>query len=481
MFKQFTAAFLAALLALTQTDAVRAADIELPSLGTTSGIISQQQEHDLGRAWLRVYRNRIPTLDDPQLQDYLEQLTYRLASHSQLQDRRLEMLIINNATINAFAVPGGVLGVHTGLFKHAENEHQFSAVMAHELAHLSQRHFARQVDNQRKNSIVSIAGLLASIALAATVGGDAATAGIMATQAAALQNSLRYSRQHEQEADRIGMQTIFAAGMDPAGAPQMFEQMLQATRYTGHRPPEFLLTHPLTEKRVSDAKNRLVKYPKKYYPDPTDYHLMRSRALLAIENNPSLSVNRFKDELSGDSLSKEAARYGLVLAYIRQNKLKAARRELTPLLENSPDNIHYLMADLDIDRAGKNFEKAINKHLELMVKHPNYYPLQLSLSETYMNANRFHESEKLLANLSFTRPTDPHIWFLLAEVRGLAGNISGVHQARAEYFMLTGAFDRARDQLGYARKLVASDYKQTAIIDQRLRDLLELEEKTKKL
>lgn len=461
---------------------MQAADIELPSLGdATSGVISRQQEYDLGRAWLRVYRSRIPTLNDPQMQDYLEQLTYRLASHSQLRDRRLELLIVNNPTINAFAVPGGIIGIHTGLFKYAQNEHQFSAVMAHELAHLSQRHFARQVENQRKNRVATIAGLLASIALAATVGGDAATAGMLATQAAALQNSLRYSRQNEQEADRFGMQTVYEAGMDPAGVPAMFEQMLQASRYTGSHPPEFLLTHPLTEKRISDAKNRLAKYPKKHYENPLNFHLMRARAILAIEKNPSVAANRFKDELQGNSLSKDAARYGLALAYARQNKLEAARKELAPLLKAAPDNLHYLMADIAIDRRDKNYECAERKYAKLMAIHPNYYPLLLGLAETYMSAKRFHDSEKLLANLSFTRPNDPHVWFLLAEVRGLAGNISGVHLARAEYFILTGVFDQARDQLGYAHKLVASDFKQAAIIDQRLRDLAELEEKTKSL
>lgn len=458
------------------------ADIDLPSMGdATSGVISQQQEYELGRAWLRFYRNRLPLLNDPQLQNYLEQLTYRLATHSELRDRRLELILINNPTINAFAVPGGVMGVHTGLFKYAENEHQFAAVMAHEIAHLSQRHFARQIDNQRKNSIVTIAGLLASIALAATVGGDAASAGLFATQAAALQNSLRYSRQNEQEADRFGMQTIYAAGMDPAGVPQMFEEMLQATRYTGHRPPEFLLTHPLTEKRVADAKNRLAKYPQKYYADPLNYHLMRSRAILSLESNPGLAANRFADELRGHSLSKDAARYGLALAQLKQGLLAEARETLHPLLKEAPDNLHYLLAELEIDRAAGQLDKTIQKHHTLLARHPNYYPLQLSLSETYIKANRFYEAEQLLEDLSHSRAEDPHIWFQLAEVRGLAGNISGVHRARAEYFILTGVFDKARDQLGYARKLVSSDFKQTAIIDQRLRDLAELEEKTKNL
>lgn len=465
-----------------QIPAARGADIDLPSLGdTTSGIISPQQEHELGRAWLRVYRSRVPNHDDPQLQDYLERLLFRLASYSELQDHRLELILINNPSMNAFAVPGGIVGVHTGLFRFAESEHQLASVLAHEIAHLSQRHFARRVEEQRKNSITSLAGMLASLVLAATVGGDAGIAAMTATQAAALENSLRYSRQNEQEADRIGMQTIHTADMDPKAVPDMFERMLRATRYTGSRPPEFLLTHPLTEKRIADARNRIAKYPPKQYLDNIEYHLMRARAMVAIAKTPQQALQRFKSELEGVSLNREASQYGLALALTATADYAAAREALKPLLEKSPDRLTYQLADIDIDRASKQFDKAIAKATSMLTYHPANYPLKLSMAETYLKADRYEESEQVLQKLTKVRPNDPYIWFQLAEVRGLAGNISGVHQARAEYFILNGVFDQAREQLGYAKKLVERDYKQSSIIEQRLRDLAELQERTEKL
>lgn len=469
---------IAAFLIITATIPVKSADIKLPSLGdSTSGIISQQQEHELGRAWLMAYRSRINEHHDPLLSDYLEQLLYKLVSHSELEDRRLELITINNPSMNAFAVPGGVIGIHTGLFRYAKSEHQLSSVLAHEIAHLSQRHFARRVEAQRKNTVATLAGMLASLVLAATVGGDAGLAGLTASQAASQQSSLNYSRQNEQEADRLGLKTMLSAGMDPRAMSAMFEEMLRITRYTGSRPPEFLLTHPLTENRVADARNRINQLPPRQYPDNLEFHLMRVRALIAIDNNASVSLNRFQHELQGNTLNSQAARYGVVLSHIALGNYTKAKDSLELLLQKSPNSLTYQMADIDLDRAQKKYDRAISKSKKLLAYRSDSYPLRISLAESYLKANRYLESEQMLDTLALSHPNSPEVWFQLAEVRGLAGNISGVHQARARYFILNGVFDQARDQLGYARKLLVHDFKQTAIIDQQLRDLAKLEEK----
>src|SRR5690606_22292989 len=289
---------------------VTANEFNLPVLGdASSGVISLRQEYELGRAWLKAFRSRVETLDDPEIQVYLEQLLYDLAEHSSLENPRLELVVINNPTMNAFAVPGGVVGTHTGLFRYAESEDQLASVLAHELGHLSQRHFSRRVSNQRASSIGTMAGLLAGIILAATVGGDAGMAAIATTQAAALDSALRYSRQNEQEADRIGIETLYRSGRDPRAVSEMFERMLAATRYTGQRPPEFLLTLPLTESRVADARNRINNYPARHYPASAQYLYMRARALIHIDANPQRSINRFTNELEGETLSDTASAY----------------------------------------------------------------------------------------------------------------------------------------------------------------------------
>ncbi|WP_461481869.1 M48 family metalloprotease [Porticoccus sp.] len=469
-----SAALLSTLLAAT----TQANNIELPSLGdTSSAVISQQQEYELGQAWLRAYRSRIPEYDDPQLHSYLEELLLKLSAYSQLQDHRLSLVAINNPTMNAFAVPGGIIGVHLGLFRYAKSEHQLASVLAHELAHLSQRHFARRVAEQRKNATTTMAGMLASLVLAATVGGDAGMAAMTATQAASLQNSLRYSRQNEQEADRLGIETIYAADMDPSAVGAMFEEMLRATRYTGSKPPEFLLTHPLTESRVADANSRIAQYPIKHYPDNVEYHLMRARAMIAIDGSPAKSLDRFQSELNGDTLNREAARYGTVLAHAELGEYRKAREGLALLLKESPNRLTYQLEDISLDRQQGQFVNAIEKSQQLLRTHANSYPLRMSLAETYLKANRYTESEQLLRALTLDHPDTSYVWFQLAEVSGLAGNIAGVHKARAQYYLLNGVFDKAREQFGYARKLLINDYKEVAIIDQQLRDLADLEKK----
>ena len=470
------------LLPLTTSKQAVANDIKLPMLGdTTSGIVSLRQEHELGRAWLKMFRSRVATLNDPLMQDYIENLIYRLASHSEMQDRRLELIVINNPTMNAFAVPGGVVGVHTGLFLYAENEAQLSSVLAHELAHLSQRHFARNLANQKASSYTTMAGMLVGLILAATVGGDAGMAAITMSQASAMDSGLRFSRQYEQEADRLGIDTLYRADMDPDAVPAMFERMLAATRYIGRRPPEFLLTHPLSEKRVADARGRTSQFPPRYYPDNIDYHLIRTRALIAIDGNPQRSINRFNNELQGHSLSTEAATYGLALAQSAAGRHKKARKTLQSLLDKSPQRFIYQFAAIELDRASEAFDRAFASIKKLSHNYPNSYPLQTELAETLLQNRQYAQSEQVLEKLTKQRPNDPNIWFELAETSGLAGDIPGVHIARAEYYILTGIFGKAREQLRYAKRLVRQDFKLTAVIDQRLVDLNIMEAKMKKL
>ena len=222
-------------------------DLNLPDLGGAGGgLISAAQEYELGQEWQRVYRSQIRTSSDPFIQSYTEKLIQDLANYSQLKDKRLDILIVENPQLNAFAVPGGVVGINTGLFLYAETEQQFASVVAHELAHISQRHYARQVDDAKNNAIPNVAALLASILVLATAGGDAGIAAISASQAAMIDNQLRFSRKLEQEADRVGMETMVRAGMNPYAMSEMFEVMLHTSRFQS-RPPEFLITHPLTE------------------------------------------------------------------------------------------------------------------------------------------------------------------------------------------------------------------------------------------
>jgi predicted Zn-dependent protease len=462
---------------LSGPPALAANDLRLPDLGgASSGLVSPADERKLGQAWLRLYRSQVPTSSDPFIRVYLEELLQRLSLHSELDRRDLDLVVARNPTLNAFAVPGGVIGVNTGVFLFAENEQQLSSILAHELAHLSQRHYARRVEQEKNASIPNMAALLAGMILAATAGGDAGMAAISAVQASAIERQLRFSRQMEQEADRIGMTTMAEAGMDPYAMAEMFDEMLRATRYS-RRPPAFLLSHPVTESRIADARLRAERYPKRQHIRDIWFYLVRARVIVAHEGNAQQLVRRFTDELQGASLSREAARYGLVLALTGTNELDQASETLAPLLEKSPDNPAYIVAAADIEAARQRFDRALPILQDALKQAPNSHPLNLRYAEMLMTAGRYGLGESVLEAHVERRPEDPYIWYLLAEMYGLAGHIFDVHMARAEYFILMGLFDKAEIQLKNALALVDDKQERTrARINERLEDMRELRE-----
>ncbi len=455
----------------------------LPTMGEGgSSLFSTEFEHQLGRAWLRAFRSQVPTVDDPLLFDYLEHLIYQLAEHSQLEDRRLELVVVDNPTINAFAVPGGVIGVHNGLLNYAQSEDELATVLAHELAHLSQRHFSRGVEMQKRNSPLTMAGMLAGLVLMATTGSDLGMAALSASQAAAIDAQLRYSRANESEADRIGMQTMVAAGMDPHAASAMFERMLQATRYSSaNRIPEFLRSHPLSESRIADTKHRALQYPRRIKTSDLQFQLMRSRVQVALAQTPEAAIEQFTGALDGSPASQEAARYGLVLALTEANRAADARKELDKLLAKSPDRLEYILAEAKLDTTTHETARAIANLESRLRLSPGNHPLTMAYAEALMTAGKPHIAEEVLLEQSKRKPNDPALWYILAEVQGLSGNIIGLHQSRAEFFILDGNLNQATKQLDYALKLTGDDFTTSARIRHRQAAIQEMRERMERL
>lgn len=472
------------IVSMVQMNCLQAApgSVALPELGDSmSANFSSQQEYELGRAWLKMFRSQVRTVSDPLMQDYMEFLIYKLASVSQVKDRRLEVVVVDNPTINAFAVPGGVVGVHNGAFLYANDEAELASILGHELAHLSQRHFARGVEQQQRTMLPMMAAMLGSLVLAATAKGDIGMAGIAATQAAAQQNQLSFSRENEAEADHIGMETLVKADYDPNSFADMFDSMLAANRFAGRNPPEFLLTHPLTESRVSDARNRAREYPRKVYVDNLDFQLMRARAEVQLSANNSEALKKFKARLKSSSRNAEADHYGLTLAYLQAGQFKDARDQLSPLLQKDARRLAYVITDTDIDVASGNPDRAIEKLRAQLRVNPGNYPLSMAYADALLKAGQPQIAEGILDEQVKARPTDPNVWFELAETHGLAGNILGVHQARAEYFLLNGVFDRAEQQLNYALTLAKKDPITTSKIEERIRQIRALKDQMEKM
>ncbi|RON00524.1 M48 family metalloprotease [Pseudomonas brassicacearum] len=447
---------------------------DLPSLGdASSAIVSPQQEYQLGRAWLAMLRSQVSQLNDPLLKDYVETSVYKLVETSQVNDRRLEFILINSPQLNAFAAPGGIVGVNGGLFLNAQTESEYASVLAHELAHVSQRHFARGVEASQRMQIPMMAALLGGIIVAAAGAGDAGIAAIASTQAAAIQEQLRFSREKEQEADRIGMLNLEKAGYDPRSMPTMFERLMRQYRFNA-KPPEFLLTHPVTESRIADTRNRAEQFKPGGKEDSLTYQLIRARVQLFYEDSPGLAAKRFRAQLDENPKS-DVARYGLAIAQIKGSLFNDARENLKQLLAKSPDEIIYNLAQVDLDIANNRLPDAQTRVDRILVQYPRNYPLNQVRVDLLLKQNRPADAEKALEALLKNRPNDPDVWYMVAETRGLSGNIIGLHQARAEYFALIGDYRQAIQQLDFAKRRAGTNFPLSSRIDARQRELMEQE------
>ncbi len=444
----------------------------LPSLGdASSAIVSPEQEYRLGRAWLRQLRSQAPLIQDPIIYDYLYSLVYRLAAASDISEPNIEMVVINSPEINAFAVPGGVVGFNGGLLISARSEDELSSVIAHELAHLSQRHFARGVEKSQQNSLVNLAAVLASIALIAAGGGDAGMAALATTQAVAIDSQLRFSRANEQEADRVGMQTLVRAGMNPEAMADFFEALQRSQRYSGFQAPEFLLTHPVTESRISDARVRADQYPRISNADSLEFQLIKSRAEVEFSRDNVAKIQDLNAQRDANEATLEVIEYGLACAYNKTNQFKQALEHIDALLKKRPNRITYLATKADILTQSGKYSEAI-KTLETGLQYnPKNYVLSVHYADALILEKQYEKAITILREQVTVHPNWPILWSLLAEAYAKNDQRLNGFQAKAEYYFLYGRSQKAIEQLNFALPLAKEDFNKTAAITTRIEEI----------
>ena len=370
----------------------------LPELGdASSSAISLSSEYKLGRLYMAQLRRSLPDLQDPIVQDYTEHMIYRLSEYSQLEDRRLEIMLINNKDINAFAAPGGTIGVYSGLIYHADAEGQFASVLSHELAHLSQRHFARRIQRQQDRSLSNALIILASIAIAASSSPEA----IMAGQQVLQHQAMSYSRSNEQEADRIGFLTLISAGFNPDSAAQMFEKLQSLSRLSGANDLEFLRSHPLTKKRISDSRNRAREIQGSNYKNSLEYRLIKQRISISFYKTSRQAVSQLKQEnrRAKNNEDKIISGYGLALALSRDNKYSQALEEVRKTLKLDKENLILQTALLEIHLDAKNGLEAVAVGNKLLEMNPGNYPVSMFYARALMDQQAYDEAENTLKDL----------------------------------------------------------------------------------
>ena len=430
-------------------------EIDLPELGDrVSGAVSSDEEKAIGEMFLQQVYSNAPLISDPIIFEYTEHLIYRLSEYSQVKDRYFKILLIDDDSLNAFAAPGGIIGVNGGLFLYSDNEGQFSSVLDHELAHLSQRHFARNVLKSQDSNLASALVMVSSIAIALISNNPNA----MAVGPAILQSqSLRYSRLFEKEADRVGFANLVKAGYHPESMGEMFENMNEIRRLSGDLPPEFLLTHPLSSSRISDAFNAAENLPTEgTKKNSLEFSLIKARLEIYYENIFQNSVRKFRERVNQDPT--ESNLYGLALAHQKNNNYEESLELINRLISSYPKNLVLNNTKVDFLFESGKYEDAlvhVNKFLEIS---PRNYPLSISKSKILLSMERYFESEEIIRDQLLRKNNNPDLWLLLSEIQRSSKNIIGYHQSRAEYFLLLGQNERALNQLEFALKLTQNNF-----------------------
>lgn len=442
---------------------------DLPEIGVVaSSAITLDKEVLIGDALMRQLRGQAPIINDPLLDEYIQDLGNRLVAQADNVKFPYKFFILNSPEINAFAFFGGHIGIHTGLIFNARNESELASVLAHEVSHVTQRHIARSIEARQKSSPLQIASLLGSILLAA-VNPEAGMAAISVSNAASAQSSINYTRQNEQEADRVGIKILAEAGFDPNGASSFFGILAEKNRLKS-TPLAFLLTHPLPESRIADARTRAATFRPRDVPESINFHLAKSRILARYYANPKRNIEYFSEILQKQNyVFKQAAEYGLALSYLANEQFEPALKLIDGLLENNPGNLFYLDTYTDIAIEMKQNQRAIDKLSAQIVHAPFNRVLTLNLANVYIKSQQFDKATSLLKDYLLVNPDNMLAYDLLSDAYRSSGQKLEMHQVKAELFALVAAYPRAIDELHSAYNY-ASDRK---IEQQRIRARIE--------
>lgn len=461
---------LSALLLITLTFPARPAD-ELPELGDiSSASLSPQQEQALGRQVMMEIRSDPDYLTDPFTAEYLNILGNRLVTHAGGGDQVFEFFVVRDSTLNAFALPGGFVGVHTGLLIAAENESELASVLSHEIAHVTQHHVARMMAAQSQNTLPMLAALAAAI-LAARNNPQVAGGAIMGVQGGMIQSQLNFTRENEREADRIGMQTLVKSGYDARGMASFFERLQKFTRFYETNAPSYLRTHPVTYERIADIENRLKDLPFRPIPDSMDFQLMRAR-LRAMLPDPRDAVAWFTNAVAeGGDPNAIPQLYGHTLSLVRARRFAEAHSLLQRLQNKLPAHswVEQLAAQLAHDEG--NLKEAIRLYQQALAHTPNSRGLQYGYIETLLEANQAQMALDVLIQRLQSVRNDDRLYELQARAYAMLNKQLLQHRAQAEAYINRGNIIAAVDQLQIAIKSGDGDFYAQSATEARLKEL----------
>ncbi len=449
---------------------------ELPDLGESARAeFSAQLERKIGERILNEIRLREPSyVDDPEIADYLNGLGSRLVAASSNPVADCQFFLIRDNTVNAFAMFGGFIGVNTGTLLTAQSESELAGVLAHEISHVIQNHLARQIVREKQGSIATMAAMAIGI-LAARSNAQVASAAIASAQAGSVQAQLAYSRDFEREADRVGFQTLTAAGYDVRGMGDFFARLQQAGRVYENNAPVYLRSHPLTVERLSDMQNRIQTAPYRQVADSVDFQLVRAK-LRAQTGTPQEAVKDFARQLREKKYASEAAiRYGLAYSLLKAKEVTAAQREVEALqaLKLSSPMIAGLSATIRM--AANDLPGATTVYRAALQRYPQSRSLVYGYAEALLAAGQYEPAERLLEAELQVYSSDYKLYGLQARTFAATGKRLQQHRAQAEFYFLQGQLGAAVEQLQFAQQAADGNFFEQSAVDARLRDLRKLQ------
>jgi len=452
-----------------------AADQDLPDLGSpANAAVSLEDEYQAGLGWFRQMGQSGMVLEDPEISAYIQEIGHSLSSHAEEGQHQFYYFVVKDPVINAFAMPGGFIAINSGLILATRDENQLAGVMAHETAHVTQRHLVRGLIDQSHSGLVATAAMLAAILLGATAGHGnpgAMEGGILAAQGAAIQHQINYTRANEFEADRIGIGTMAAAGYDPLGMASFFQELDRNSPDPSRiKAVEFLIDHPLSAERVAEARNRAAQIGRMHHEDSIGYRLARER-LRSLVGNPRIVRDYYNSLIkNGAGLSMEE-RYGKDVAELSMREPAAAIPDLVSLVREYPRVTQFYGAlgqAYMMNNELKESQNVLDKALGLF---PRNVPITIRLSETLMRSGQNKRAQLLMDDLfNIVEPT-PDQTKLIAKAAQEAGDIADSYYYMSYYYVMYGDLKMSANQLQLALETPGLDAVQRARFSARLDEI----------
>lgn len=450
---------------------------QLPTIGEPADrYMSPADEIRLGTEFLRSAYRSGAVLQDPEVSSYIRHLGNTLSNQLDAKPFDFTFFAVDENSINAFAVPGGFIGIHSGLILKTQNENELAAVLAHEIAHVSQRHMARRIADMSGSQALALGTMLAGILLAAGGGNsEAGNALVLSGAGMQQQNLINFTRSNEIEADRIGLGILYEAGFDPAGMPAFFRTM-QRNRFSSI-PEEFkyLMTHPLDNTRISEAQSRIDKLPKQTRTSSLDYLLMKGRIQALVAPDPRILVESLEKDLAQKKNKSNTDLYAYAQALERLGEHEQAKNLLTKLVAADNENIYYQLALARVENQAGKPQQATDIMKRLHTLYPDNYSVVYQYAETLKNANQAKQGLQLLRNYLLHRPVlTVNAYKLLADLYESDSRPIDSKQNLAEYYFNSGNYQAAIFQLQQALNTPEVDFVTRAQIERRMREIIQV-------